>query len=133
MTAVTPDVDLGKFEGKRVIGAAMTITNTGDGLSDAMELDPMKLHHGDEVVMVVRGTVVDVRHPAAKEGKGVVRKHVVKASEAIVVQGDLVDDLDKMLNESAARLSEKRMAEVGQDPLGEVVSINKPGDDALAE
>lgn len=108
-------IELGKFEGKKVAEARMTITKTGDGLSDAMHVDPVKLHHGDEVYVVIKGVVVDIRHPEAKEG--LARLHVVRAVEAVVVDADLAEPQLAEQRDRIAAAVEAAAVEAGHPPL----------------
>ena len=39
---------LPEFEGRAVVRSAVKITRAGDGLSEALKLEPTALHHGDE-------------------------------------------------------------------------------------
>lgn len=55
-------IDLGMFEGRPVIMASITIPNAGGGLHDALSLDPVVLHTGDEVDVLLRCTVGKITH-----------------------------------------------------------------------
>jgi len=78
---------LGVFEGRDVTSAEMSLRNVGDGLSSAMKLDPVVLHHGDRVMLLIEAEVVDVAHPPAipsDTGGPVKRKHILKGISALV-------------------------------------------------
>lgn len=111
---MTETVKLGKFEGRTVAAAKMTLTGTGDGLSQAMQIDPVVLHHGDEVYLVVKGVVADVRFPPVSGTESVARQHVVRAVEASIVEPDLVE---ATLEGQRRRHREMIEAETGQGPL----------------
>ena len=98
---MTETVKLGKFEGRTVAAAKMTLTGTGDGLSQAMQIDPVVLHHGDEVYLVVKGVVADVRFPPVSGTESVARQHLVEAT----------------LEGQRRRHREMIEAETGQGPL----------------
>lgn len=113
--------DTDEFEGEEVLGSAITLTNTGDGLSEAMEVAPVRLHIGEEVTMIVKGKVVDVAFPQ-KDG-GVIRKHKVKAFKGVVVEGaHFIDDYFREQAEAKRKLDEEA---AGQPGLG----ADEPGDD----
>lgn len=62
------DTLLGTYNGRDVIGAAMALTNAGDGLSAAMKLAPVELHMGDRVLVLVEAVVVSEKHVPAIKG-----------------------------------------------------------------
>jgi hypothetical protein len=82
-----------KFEGRDTIGASVKITNAGDGLSAAMEVDAVELKLGDKVWIVLEGEVTRIAHQPAKESKGVVRVQTIKAGVATLVEEDLVKEV----------------------------------------
>lgn len=78
---------LGIFEGRDVTHAEMALKNVGDGLSKAMKLDPVVLHHGDRVMLLVEAEVVDVSHKPAIAGDltgPVKRVHVLRGLAAVL-------------------------------------------------
>lgn len=107
-----PPVKLAKMDGKEVLAVSLAIRNTGDGLSDAMMIDPVELHHGDNVDILVRGRVIDVQSPEIKDTNGVNRKHIVRAFEGIIVSSDIAEP---MLADQRARVKKRREEEAGID------------------
>jgi hypothetical protein len=108
--AATERVTLPDYEGLPVRRVAMKITNAGDGLSDSLKLEPILLHHNDEVFVVLRGFVVDVQHPPADKSEpgeidAVVKTYKVKAAEIAIVEHG---DVDALLERNRERLGEKR-------------------------
>jgi hypothetical protein len=90
--ADTPD--LGTFEGKQVAGVALRIVKAGDGLSSAMEIEPLVLHNGDQVDLVVRGHVTGIAHvPFQKDDDRLLRVQTVTADVSTVVDGQLVEEV----------------------------------------
>lgn len=120
MTARTKKADriLPDYEGREVVHASMKITRAGDGLSEALQLAPVALHHGDEVHLVLKGRVIDVQHPLLKstddDEDRLVRKHVVETQEITIVDED---DVEAALNQAAERLADLRDAAAGREPL----------------
>jgi len=106
---------LPKFEGRAVVRSAVKITRAGDGLSEALKLEPSALHHGDEVFFVLRGSVTQVNHrPASREEDDLVRVHTVEAQEIAMVGHAQVDELLASERERVKRLKDE---EAGREPL----------------
>lgn len=103
-------IDLGNFEGKKVLATSLAVTNTGDGLSEALAVDPQILHQGDRGAILLEYEVAKVRFDPVKDTHGLTRVHILKAKT-----GTLLD-----LEEAAERLEEqrRRIAEAtGQEEL----------------
>lgn len=107
--------ELGEFEGQAVREATMAIHNAGDGLSEAMKTEPVMLHQGDEVYLVIRGVVSEVRFKPVKGGSDdLVRVHRVRAGTAALIDEAVVREaLD--LQEEKNRI--RREAEAGVQRL----------------
>lgn len=45
------------FEGRRITKTTIALTNAGDGLSQAMKIDPQALHQGDTVYVLIEAEV----------------------------------------------------------------------------
>lgn len=90
-------VELGNYEGRPVIAASITIPNAGGGLYDALALDPVVLHSGDEFVIALRCRTEDINHKMIKD-KGedtgnFNRVHKAVAMSGMIIDADLVRDL----------------------------------------
>lgn len=82
---------LGTFEGRKVIKTTISVRNAGDGLSQAMEVDPQLLHQGDTVYVVMECAVGPVSFDPVKDSDSdCLRKHVLRAGAATIVDADLV-------------------------------------------
>lgn len=99
-----------KFEGDDIAGSTARIRKVGDGLENALAVDNLEWHRGDEVYFIGRGKVRHVAFPAEKkDGKRVVREHVIDAEEtAIISEGQaapiLLEDrerVEKLMEELA--------------------------------
>lgn len=114
-------MSLGKFERRPVIRAAVSITNAGDGLSEAMRLAPESLNYDEEVFFVIRGRVSKVTHAAnGKDDDGnLVRVHTVRAQEIARVDGAAVKDLLAAEADRVRRLKEDEagVQRLIEDPL----------------
>jgi hypothetical protein len=87
---------LADFEGLPVTAAAVEIPNAGGGLRDALKVDPVELHSGETVHVVLRCEVGKVRFDPIErdEPAGAPRRvHVLTTiTAAIVGGGDTVGD-----------------------------------------
>jgi hypothetical protein len=108
MTAVKNG--LPQFEGEEVAKAAVRITNAGDGLSEALKVQPKALNMHDEVYYILRGEVSQVNHKTDKDDL-LTRLHTIKASEITEVDPELAQ---KLLTEAAAELKRKQTEIDGQ-------------------
>ena len=83
---------LSTFDGFPVVRTTIAVTNAGDGLSDALGIDPQEFHHGDRVYVVLECEVTKVAHvPVDKDTPGIlIRQHTLKAGTGTIVDADLV-------------------------------------------
>lgn len=84
---------------------SVKITNSGDGLSKALEVDPPNVQHRDTVYVVLECMVVDMQTPIMKDSDGNELKVVLRAGRASIVDADLVtsvlDEQDQRIEEAA--------------------------------
>lgn len=76
---------LHNFEGREVIGVTAKITNTGDGLSKSVALEPIEHELGDEVYLLVKTTVTGVAYKPVKDTSATVRQHTYSATLVTLV------------------------------------------------
>lgn len=84
------------FEGLPVERTTIALTNAGDGLSQAMKIDPSEYHVGDKAYLIIEGecTKVAFLPLTASEPDGAqVRLHTFRAGTATVADGELIRDL----------------------------------------
>ncbi len=81
------------FEGRDVVGTRVAITNAGDGLSKAMTIEPLELHIGDTVFIVLEGEVTKVTHDSVKDTDVLNRVQVIRAGVATLVDEHLVKEV----------------------------------------
>lgn len=116
MTETVNATDEWRFENDKVIGTAVAIRGAGDGLSKALKIDPVALHRGQEVCVVLRTVVGPVGFDPVKGVEGVViRVHDLITQVATIVDGALVDDVlsaqeAKLAAEEARVKAEKEAA-----------------------
>lgn len=84
---------LHKFEGREVIGTKVAISRAGDGLSQALAIDPEELRIGQTVYVVIECEVGPVTMEPVKETDALTRKHKLIAGTATLVDKALVADL----------------------------------------
>lgn len=84
------DSTLTPFDGKQVLNATVAIRNAGDGLSSAMQVEPVELHHGETIFIVIEAQVEKVRFDPIKDTQALQRVHMLKAGTAVMVDEDLV-------------------------------------------
>jgi hypothetical protein len=86
--------DLQPFEGSDVVAAKIEIPNAAGGLRDAMEFEPVEMHHGDEGYIALHYKVKKVRFdPHSKDDPdALVRVHVLNALNAAFIDEVLVGE-----------------------------------------
>jgi hypothetical protein len=85
--------DLSPFEGRDVITTRIAITNAGDGLYDALAVEPNEMHLGETVYVVLQCEVAKIRHDPVKDTDGLARVHTLKAGTGTIVDAGLVQDV----------------------------------------
>jgi len=107
-----------------VLSTTVAIRKAGDGLSAAVKVDPVELHHGETVYVVLETTVEKIRHDPVKDTDGLQRVHLLVTEAATIVDAGLVAEyLDKQkvrIEEAAgiARLPFANDIDPDGDPLG---------------
>ena len=117
---------LAPFEGREVIGASVAITRAGDGLSDALAVEPSEYRHGETVFVVLECEVGKVRFDPVKDTNALRRVHTLVTITATTVEKDLVGDL---ITEQRSRIDAARaMARLDLDPAdGADVELDADG------
>ena len=102
------------FEDEPVNKSTVRIVKAGDGLSEALDIEPKALHLGDEVCFVIRGEVKQVNH---RQGAAVViRQHTIEVTSIAPVA---IEQADEIINADAERLARLRDEQSGQLRLEE--------------
>lgn len=81
---------LGTYEGHDVVTATVSIRNTGHGLEEAMQVDPVKLDLASTHYVVLECEVEKHRYDPIKESTGLELVNMLKAGRATIVDYDLV-------------------------------------------
>lgn len=95
---------LSPFDGQPVTRSAIAVTRAGDGLSEALKVDPAEFHLGQEVYVVLRTTVARVNFDPADKANpegDLVRRHTLRAEDATIL--DDPDALDTVRGHVAAQ------------------------------
>jgi len=124
-----PEFDLGVFEGEKVIGSTVSLRNAGDGLSDAMQVEPVIMHKGDTGYIVVAYEVAEIAFPPPKgKRKGVVnRKHVLTATHSALVTEEYAAEA---IAKSRAHIAAMRNS--GEQMLDENSQVKAPAEEDIA-
>jgi hypothetical protein len=111
---------LRKFEGREVIAVKAAISNAGDGLSEALAIEPEELRIGQKVRVVLEGVVDRLAFAEAKDSNQLIRTARIKASTVTLVEEELVKDVleDQRIRNEEAR-GVVRLAVVEDDDAGE--------------
>lgn len=108
-------IDLGTYEGRQIIGVKTIVQKTGDGLSEAVKVDPamaLDIAIGDEGFIVFEYKCIDVRHPAENrknpaEG-GVYRVPVLDAGTSTFMDAEVVANAIREQREKNERFREEQ-------------------------
>lgn len=104
--AVDP-TKLSQFDGRDVLRSTIAITKAGDGLSEAMAIDPQEFHHGERVFVVLECAVSKVRFDPIKDTQALTRVHVLDAGLSTIVDEDVVRSV---LDQQAERIEQAKIA-----------------------
>lgn len=82
---------LGEFEGLAVVESAIALVGAGDGLSKAVEVDPVDIKIGDQVKVVYGTHCSQIKFKAHPDDPNkLVRTIVLSADQATIVEAELV-------------------------------------------
>lgn len=110
---------LGTFDGMQVLNTGIRITNAGDGLSAALQVDPKIMHHGEKIYVVLETEVVNVAFPPIKDTDGVTRLHTLRAGRATIVDADMVADVLEAQQHRIDAAAGKHQLPFGSDEDGD--------------
>lgn len=130
--------ELGTFEGHPVERVKIIVTKTGDGLSEAMEVEPHILTQGDTGFVVLAFKTSKIRFDLTKrkgedEDEGPItvdRIQILEATGATFVDRDLVGDVvDKMRQRIAELRAEEARRKAEERGEFSFDSLEGPEDD----
>jgi hypothetical protein len=111
--AEAPEIKLGKFERKPILATRLVVRRTGDGLSNAMEIEPAVYHHDEVVGVYIEGRISDIGHPNIKDTNGVARVHILLADSALVIPTEEREAFKVRIKEQELAVQLKREKEAG--------------------
>lgn len=85
-------VDLGTFEGRDVLNSSIAIRKAGDGLSQALKLDPVVLHQGQKVYVVLECVVGPIAFKPIDDTDCVARVQDLIAGVATIMDDVVVSE-----------------------------------------
>lgn len=119
-TATAGTATLSPFEGKEVIATTIAITRAGDGLSAALAVDPVEMHTGQKVYVVLETEVEKVSFIPSKDSEQkMIRQHTLRAGTSTIVEASLVEavlDLQKCRIEEAKGIQRLDFDDDGAEP-----------------
>lgn len=121
-------VELGDFEGRTIESIKFIVTKAGDGLSEAMDIEPVALEIGDEAGVLILGKCAKVRFQEHKYAKGeevfdgLDRVQIFETAGAVVLPADSpqLQAVRAVIKEIAAREKARADAKSGQLTLDDV-------------
>lgn len=108
--------DITGFEGRLVRAVKVAVTNAGDGLSDAMEVEPVEIHHGERGYLLLEWECVKVRFDSVykkidgelEDTEEVDRIQILRAGTAVLVDEDFAGDVIRAQRERIAAAKAER-------------------------
>lgn len=96
LSRLSDDVKFPDHDGQKVAGVLLEIKNTGYGLEQSMQMEPVVLAGGDRVNLLISGVVSKFRYEHVDEDNpelGWTRVQIVRAETAQIVDADTVAGL----------------------------------------
>jgi hypothetical protein len=128
---------LDDIDGHPVTGRLIKLTKAGDGLSEALKINAVKLHVGDEVTVILKGVVGGPTHKPRDRGDydgDYLRVDNIVTTSATIVESGIVDDI---LTEHEAAVAELRQQEkerregLKRLPLDKAVDEDQANEDGV--
>lgn len=79
------------FEGLPTIAVSLEVRGIDGGFNDGMTVDPVILHKGDTVFLLVEGVVAGINHKPIEEANAWRRAHVVKVNAGTIVTREFAE------------------------------------------
>ena len=79
-----------QYQGDDVVSQQIKVTNTGDGLSAAMQVEPDNFHIGERRYVVMEVEVSEITYKRVKDTSMLVEVAKLKAEGATFIDGDIV-------------------------------------------
>lgn len=98
-------MSLKPFGDRDVTECAVRIINTGDGLSESLDVAPVELDHDDQTFIVLRGMVTKVSYEQIKDSDELRRVHTIKANFGTLVDAKVAG---KILDGARRKIEDAR-------------------------
>ncbi len=82
--------NLGTFDNRDVLSTSVAVVNAGDGLSQALGIDPIVMHIGDTGVLVLEFVVSKIGFREIKDTDVLERVHTLRAGTATIIDREVV-------------------------------------------
>lgn len=102
-----PSTSLDPFEGQPVLSVGIEIPGAAGGLRESLKIDPVQLHHGEKVYVLLETTTDKIRFDPEKDEEGWKRVHVLAVEQGMLVDADLVAE---HMAQQKARIAEAHAA-----------------------
>lgn len=102
------------FEDETVQQSQIRVVGCGDGLSEALKIEPKALHLGEEIFLVLRGSVTQVNHRQKAGDEPVVRVHTIQTEAVTEIEAGLAN---KLLTQAALDLEKAKAEIAGQTSI----------------
>lgn len=112
-------------DGHPVLSTTIKITKAGDGLSKAVKVDPVELHHGEIVMIALECEVGPIAYDPIKDTNGLMRVHTLKTLSATIVDEDTVAKALQAQRERIEAAAGVFRLDFGD---GDGPTLEKPGD-----
>jgi hypothetical protein len=89
-TAMADNSKLSPYQGKDVLRTSISIRGAGDGLSEAMGIDPQELAIGAKGVLVLEFVVEGHKHKPIKDTNALSLEQILRAGTATLIDPDVV-------------------------------------------
>lgn len=96
---------LPSFEGLPTLEVSLEVRGIEGGLNEGLTVDPVVMHKGDRVFLLLEGTVDHILHKSIKDEEGWRRAHVLRVDAGTLVDAEFAES---KLEEHALRLEEAR-------------------------
>lgn len=108
------------FEDRDVLQSSMRITRAGDGLSTALNIDPVEYHVGDRLYVLLECEVAKLTFEEIKDTEAFRRVHVLAAGV-----GTILDDAY-----AAGAIAEQKRLNLKAQGIVELPGVNGDHDDS---
>lgn len=105
------------FEGRDVVQTTIRVTNAGDGLSEALAVDPVEMHHGERRYLLIEAEVTRVHYDEVKDTDVLRRVHTLRAGAATLVSADFA--LEAIAEQKRKNLEAKGVHQLPYDGDGD--------------